>query len=96
MFDIFLRGAKGAEPPLKINVPMDSKTRVRRLFTKFQVDTCKIKKRYICACAVAHLVVEIQGMIYNVARVRRLPTKFQVDTCKSKEDTSAHVQLRTL
>ena len=70
--------------------------RVRRLFTKFQVDTCKTKKRYICACAVAHLAVEIQDMIYNVARVRRLSAKFQVDTCKSKEDRSAHAQLRTL
>ena len=55
-----------------------------RLFTKFQVDTCKTKKD-ICACAVAHLAVEIQDMIYNVARVRRLSTKFQVDTCKSKD-----------
>ena len=35
-------------------------------------------------------------MIYNVARVRRLSTKFLADTCKSKEDRSAHVQLRTL
>ena len=70
--------------------------RVRRLFTKFQVDTCKTKKRYICACAVVHLAVEIQDMIYNVAYVRRLSTKFQVDTCKSKEDRSEHAQLRTL
>ena len=70
--------------------------RVRRLFTKFQVDTCKTKKRYICACAVAHLAVEIQDMIYNVARVRRLSTKFQVDTYKSKEDRSEHAQLRIL
>ena len=70
--------------------------RVRGLFTKFQVDACKTKKRYICACAVAHLAVETQDMIYNVARVRRLSTKFQVDTCKSKEDRSAHVQLCTL
>ena len=43
--------------------------RVRRLFTKFQVDTWKIKKTYICACTVAHLAVEVQDMIYNVARV---------------------------
>ena len=57
--------------------------RVRRLSAKFQVDTCKTKK--ICACTVAHLVVEIQAMIYNVTRVRRLSTKFQVDTCKTKK-----------
>ena len=34
-------------------------------------------------------------MIDNAARVKRLSTKFQVDTHKSKEDRSAHVQLRT-
>ena len=44
----------------------------------------------------AHLVVEIQAMIYNVARVRRLFTKFQVDACKTKKDASVHGQLRTL
>ena len=69
--------------------------RVRRLFTKFQGDTCKTKIKkiaYICACAVAHLAVEIQDMIYNVTGVRRLSTKFQVGTCKNKEDRSAHVQ----
>ena len=55
----------------------------------------KLKKIHL-ACAVAHLAVEIQDMIYNVARVRRLSTKFQVDACKNKEDRSAHVQLRTL
>ena len=54
------------------------------------------EKRYICACAVAHLAVEIQDMIYNVARVKRLSTKFQVDTYKSKEDRSTHGQLHTL
>ena len=58
--------------------------RVRRLFTKFQVDTCRTKKRRIGACTVAHLVVEIQAIIYNVARVRRLSTKFQVNTSKNK------------
>ena len=67
--------------------------RVRRLFTKFQVDACKTKKD---TSAHAHLAVEIQDMIYNVARLRRLSTKFQVDTCKGKEDRSAHAQLRTL
>ena len=72
--------------------------RVRRLSTKLQVDsdTCKTKKRYICACAVVHLVVEIKAMIYNAARVRRLSTKFQVDTYKTKRDRSAHAQLLTL
>ena len=70
--------------------------RVRILFTKFQVDTCKTKKIYICAYTVAHLAVEIQDMIYNVARVRRLSTKFQVDTCKSIENRSVHDQLCTL
>ena len=60
--------------------------RVRRLFTKFQVNACKTKKD-----TSAHLIVEIQDMIYNVPRVMRLSTKFQVDTCKSKEDRSAHL-----
>ena len=32
---------------------------------------------------VAHLVVEIQAMIYDAATVRRLPTKFQVNTSKN-------------
>ena len=65
--------------------------RVRRLSTKFQVDTCKSKEdRY------AHLVVETQAMIYNAARDRRLSTKFQVDTYKTKRDRSVHAQLRTL
>ena len=41
----------------------------------------------------AHLVVEIQAMIYNAAMVRRLFTKFQVNTCKTKKDRSAHAQL---
>ena len=45
-------------------------------------DTFKTKKD-TSAHAVAHLVVEVQAMIYNAARVRRLSTKFQVDTCKS-------------
>ena len=44
--------------------------RVRRLSTKFQVDTCKSKED-ICAGAVAHLVVEIQAIIYDAARDRR-------------------------
>ena len=65
--------------------------KVRRLSTKFQVDTCKTKKDRS-----AHLVVEIQAMIYNAARVRGLSTKFQVDTCKTKKDRSAHAQLRIL
>ena len=50
-------------------------------------------KRQICTCAVAHLVVEIQAMIYNEAMVRRLITKFQVNTYKTKKDRSAHAQL---
>ena len=36
MFDIFFRGAKGAEPPSKINVPMDSKT-TQQTFMKFKM-----------------------------------------------------------
>ena len=64
--------------------------RVRRLFAKFQVDTCKAEKD--TPEHAMHLAVEIQDMIYNVARVRRLSTKFQVDTCKSKEDRSAYAQ----
>ena len=67
---------------------------VRSLSTKFQVDTCKSEKRGICACAVAHLVVEIQAIIYNAVRDRGLSTKFQVNTYKIKRDGSA--QLRTL
>ena len=63
---------------------------VRRLFTKFQVNTCKTKKD---RSAHAQLC---QVMIYNAARVRRLFTKLQVDTCKTKKDRSAHVSLRTL
>ena len=43
--------------------------KVRRLPTKFQVDTCKPKKGKNSACAVA------QAMIYNA--VRSLSTKFQ-------------------
>ena len=50
----------------------------------------------MCACAVAHLIVEIQAVIYNAAKVRRLSTKLQVNTCKSKEDRSAQAQLHTL
>ena len=63
---------------------------VRRLFTKFQVNTSKTKKdrsEHAQLC---------QAMIYNAARVRRLSTKLQVDTCKTKKDRSAHAQLRTL
>ena len=51
---------------------------VRRLFTKFQVNTCKTKKDRS-----AHAQLH-QAMIYNAARVRRLSTKLQVDTCKTK------------
>ena len=70
--------------------------RVRRLSTKFQVDTCKSKEDRSAHAAVVHLVVEIQAMIYNAARDRRLSTKFQVDTYKTKRDRSAHAQLRTI
>ena len=65
---------------------------VRKLFTKFQVNTCKTKKD---RSAHAQLY-QAQAMMYNAARVRRLSTKLQVDTCKTKKDRSAHVQLRTL
>ena len=67
--------------------------RVRRLFTKFQVDTCKTKKDTF---AYVHLAVEIQDMIYNVARVRRLSQNFKSIHAKVKIDRSAHAQLRTL
>ena len=50
-------------------------------------------KREICAFALAHLVFEIQAMIYNAAKVRRLFTIFQVDTCKTKKERIVHVQL---
>ena len=56
----------------------------------------KVKKIDLRKCTVAHLVVEIRAMIYNVARVRKLFAKFQVDTCKTKKDTSVHAQLHTL
>ena len=52
---------------------------VGRLFTKFQVNTCKTRKDRS-----AHAQLH-QAMIYNVARVRRLSTKLQVDTCKLKK-----------
>ena len=44
--------------------------RVWRLSTKFQVDTCKSKedRSAHAHCAVAHLVVEIQAIIYDAAR----------------------------
>ena len=98
--------------------------RVRRLFTKFEVDTCKTKKdtsvhaqlrtlqlrsktwfimwhesggylqsfksihakvkKIDLPCAVAHLVIEIQAMIYDAARVRRLCRKFRVNALKNK------------
>ena len=45
---------------------------------------------------VAHLVIQIHAMIYNVARVRRLSTKLQVDACQTEKDRSAHALLRTL
>ena len=65
---------------------------VRRLFTKFQVNTYKTKKDRS-----AHAQLR-QAMIYNAARVRlrRLSTKLEVDTCKTKKDRSVHTQLRTL
>ena len=63
---------------------------VRRLFTKFQVNTFKTKKDRS-----AHAQLH-QAMIYNAAKVRRLSTELQVDTCKTKKDRSAHAQLRTL
>ena len=62
----------------------------RKLCKTFQVDICKTEKD---RSVHAHLVVEIQAMICNVAMVRRLFTKFQVNTCKTKKDRSAHVQL---
>ena len=62
----------------------------------FKSIPAKLKKVTSAHATVAHLAVEIQDMIYNVARLRRLSTKFQADTCKSKEDRSAHAQLRSL
>ena len=59
--------------------------RDRRLSTKFQVDTYKTKRDRSGACAVAHLVIEIQAVIYDAAKVRRLFTKFQVNTSKNKQ-----------
>ena len=64
--------------------------KVRRLFTKFQVDTYKTKKERI-----VHVQLR-QAMICNVARVRSLSTKLQVDTCKTEKDRSVHAQLHTL
>ena len=57
--------------------------KVNRLPTKFQVDTCKTKKgknayvqlRQAMIYTVAHLVIQIQDMIYNVSRVRSFSTK---------------------
>ena len=45
---------------------------------------------------VAHLVVEIQAIIYDAARDRRFSTKFQVNIYKTKRERSAHAQLLTL
>ena len=63
-----------------------------RLFTKFQVNTCKTK-RDRSAHAQLH-----QARIYKLMQQgsARLSTKLQVDTCKPKNDKSAHVQLHTL
>ena len=55
----------------------------RKLCKKFQVDICKPKKKIDLRIAVAHLVVEIQAMIYNAARVRRFSTKLQVDNLQN-------------
>ena len=47
--------------------------------------TCKTKRdRTEHAQAVAHLVIEIQAMIYDAARVRRLCTKLEVNMSKYK------------
>ena len=50
-----------------------------RLSTKFQVNAYKTKKDRS-----AHLVIEIQAMIYDAAMVKRLCTKFQVNKSKNK------------
>ena len=55
-----------------------------------------VQLRQAMIYTVAHLVIQIQAMIYNEAMVRSFSTKLQVDTCKSKEDRSVHVQLHTL
>ena len=55
-----------------------------------------VQLRQAMIYTVAHLVIQIQAMIYNAARVRSFSTKLQVDTCKSKEDRSAHAKLHTL
>ena len=65
-------------------------TLVRRLTSKFQVNTCETKNDRS-----AHAQLR-QAMIYNTARVSRLSTKLQVATCKTKKDGSAHAQLHTL
>ena len=75
---------------VEIQAMIYNAAKVRRLFTIFQVDTCKTKKERI-----AHGQLS-QAMIYNEARVMSFSTKLQVDTCKSKEDRSAHAQLHTL
>ena len=69
---------------VEIQAMIYNAARVRRLFTKFQVNTCKTKKKDRSAHAQLH-----QAMTYNAASVRRLSTKLQVVTCKSKEDRSA-------
>ena len=53
--------------------------KVRRLSTKFQVDTCQPRNDRS-----AHAQLR-QVMIYNAAKVRRLSTKLQVDICKTKK-----------
>ena len=54
----------------------------------FKLIHAKLKKK-------AHVQLS-QAMIYNAARVRSFSTKLQIGTCKTKEDRSAHAQLRTL
>ena len=46
------------------------------------------KLKEIDLLAIAHLVTEIQAMIYDAARVSRLCSKFQVNTSKNKKINS--------
>ena len=69
----------------------------------FKLIHAKLKKEiaHVQLCqamiyTVAHLVIQIQAMIYNAATVRSFSTKLQVDTRESKGDRSVHEQLHNL
>ena len=67
--------------------------RVRRLSTKFQVDTCKSKED---RSAHAHLVVEIQAIDLQCGKRQEVIYKISSRYIQKLRDRSAHAQFRTL